>query len=454
MIRALACLLAILLLVGTLVACGQKANGTDNGALSTTDTTTGTTLSSTTTADPAGDTDDSSSVSKKTTATVRTTVIPSNKPTVSVLTPPKTTASITANKTTTKKTTTTKPITGQALVAIDEDDYYGRSLLSGDLRKAYDRIADAVEDLDTSVSLADLSVPKDEIMRIMQYYRDDYPQHFYLDDDDISFSHTGTKVHTLTLHYTMSKSDVAAAKAKVEKAVDKLLEGIHGGMTAYERERLIYRRLIQHVTYNKKGGTAIYDLYGALVNRQAVCDGYAHALQYLLYRAGIPCIRVTGSSKGESHVWNMVKLSNKWYYVDVTWDDPIVTDVTDFVGYTYLNVTEAQIKQDHNIEPIKQDGQTISYSLPAATATDYNYFRQTGPTLSSFQYSKVLAHCRSVAADGDLWVGFKVTGSVNSFIEAFGEHYFDLQADVSGCFTLQYIQSIEPVDGIIYIYIK
>ena len=454
MTRALAILLAAVLLCGMFTACGEAVTPSGDGKSTTSVSTTTTTETEfdtdTSTSSQSGGRTTSLATQKATTTKKKTkpTTIPTvPKPVTSVLTPPKTTSA--RHTTTTKKPTTTKPVAVKPLVAIDPDDYYGRMQLSGDLRKAYDRIVEAVESVEKTVDFEGLSVPKTEIMRVIQHYRDDYPQHFYLSNDGLSFAHSGGKVHTLSLTYTMSKSEVAAAKSKLQKQVDALLKDVHGGLTAYERERILYHRLINHVTYTASSDPEIYTMYGALVNKQAVCDGYSHALQYLLYCAGIECIRVSGDSKGIAHVWNMVKLSDKWYHVDVTWDDPLIAGINDFAGYSYFNVTEAQIKQDHNI--VQQEN---GYSRPAATATDFNYFKQTGPTLSSFNYSKVLAHCRAVAASGECWAGFKVTGSVDAFIAAFSSRYFDLQAAVPGYFKRQYIQHVESVGDTVYINIK
>ena len=68
---------------------------------------------------------------------------------------------------------------------------------------------------------------------------------------------------------------------------------------------------------------------GALIKNKVVCEGYAKAFKYLLDSLKIECILVSGtainsSGESESHMWNYVKLDDKWYAVDVTWDDPII----------------------------------------------------------------------------------------------------------------------------------
>ena len=70
-------------------------------------------------------------------------------------------------------------------------------------------------------------------------------------------------------------------------------------------------------------------VYGAFVSRKAVCEGYARAYKCILDELGINNILVTGTATNsngdnENHMWNYVLLNNKWYAVDVTWDDPII----------------------------------------------------------------------------------------------------------------------------------
>lgn len=57
-----------------------------------------------------------------------------------------------------------------------------------------------------------------------------------------------------------------------------------------------------------------------------VCEGYAKAFSVLCNQFGIENAIISGvsvnnSGKTEGHMWNQVKLADKWYAVDVTWDD-------------------------------------------------------------------------------------------------------------------------------------
>lgn len=69
----------------------------------------------------------------------------------------------------------------------------------------------------------------------------------------------------------------------------------------------------------------------------AVCEGYALAFEHLMHQAGIPCSYVSGDARHEGlnetddrgHAWNVVKIDNRWYEVDTTWDDHDISDFQD-----------------------------------------------------------------------------------------------------------------------------
>lgn len=77
-----------------------------------------------------------------------------------------------------------------------------------------------------------------------------------------------------------------------------------------------------------------HSITGFFENQTIVCDGYAKLFQYLMLRAGIDCLRVTGSTFSKDlameldidHSWNKVRLDGQWYNVDLCWTDTVGTN--------------------------------------------------------------------------------------------------------------------------------
>lgn len=117
-------------------------------------------------------------------------------------------------------------------------------------------------------------------------------------------------------------------KVAINAETDKVLALIDESMTDLEKVIVIHDYLCINVEYAYEdylAGTVSNDahsLKGALLDKTAVCDGYASAFQYFMSLLNIPCNFISGTSEGVGHAWNQVCLNGKWYLVDVTWDDP------------------------------------------------------------------------------------------------------------------------------------
>lgn len=120
-----------------------------------------------------------------------------------------------------------------------------------------------------------------------------------------------------------------AEEEKVTERVQKIIRDLHfGQMDDVQKVRAVTDYLCAHVRYDTvhaknpehhRKATA----YAALVQGQAVCQGYAAAAYRLLREAGIPVRIVTGTAGeyAEFHAWNLVFADGLYYNLDVTWDD-------------------------------------------------------------------------------------------------------------------------------------
>ena len=82
------------------------------------------------------------------------------------------------------------------------------------------------------------------------------------------------------------------------------------------REEKIYTLLCDKIVYTHDSPFD-QSLAAALIDGKCVCNGYAQSMVYLCNLANIDCIMLVS----DAHAWNMVKLDNVWYYIDVTWMD-------------------------------------------------------------------------------------------------------------------------------------
>ena len=135
-----------------------------------------------------------------------------------------------------------------------------------------------------------------------------------------------------------SENDVNNAIFKLENIKNNVIEQIKYD-NDYNKILKLHNILANSIEYNSTSDKKnSHNIYGALINRKTVCEGYAKSLKYMLDSLNIECILVSGNAtnstgKTESHMWNYVKLNDNWYGVDITWDDPIIIG-----GYSKNNI--------------------------------------------------------------------------------------------------------------------
>lgn len=121
----------------------------------------------------------------------------------------------------------------------------------------------------------------------------------------------------------------------VNKKVAEAIKSFTG--TEYDKVLAAQIYLRSNVNYVESKDYLQHTAYGALVNKEAVCEGYAKAYKLLMDAMGIPCDVVIN----EEHAWNVVCLEGKWYLVDVTNDDTSGNGMNFFLlGMDALTVDE------------------------------------------------------------------------------------------------------------------
>lgn len=176
-----------------------------------------------------------------------------------------------------------------------------------------------------------------------------------------------------------SKEQIDEAQKEIELVKNEILERIEG-KSDVEKIKYIHDYLIDTIEYDQtlvKDNS--YNIYGALVSKSCVCEGYAKAFQYLLSEANLESIIVTGNAtnsdgKTENHAWNYVKINEEWYAVDTTWDDPILIGgavLTNNIKYRYFLKGSKTMDRNHTVcNKFTTDGQ--DFEFPELSIKDYS----------------------------------------------------------------------------------
>ena len=116
---------------------------------------------------------------------------------------------------------------------------------------------------------------------------------------------------------------------------------INDSMDTLTKIRTIHDYIINTTKYDE---AQIYpdssNAYGLFMNGYAVCGGYSDAMSFFLIKMGIPNIKISN----ESHIWNLVKIDDSWYHLDLTWDDPVTSDNSDILDHIFFMIDTQTLK--------------------------------------------------------------------------------------------------------------
>ena len=225
----------------------------------------------------------------------------------------------------------------------------------------------------------------------IEAYNYDNPDVFYLSPNKMYLNiETTTKINSVTHKVYISNkqeekylTDEFSSKEQVNNAL-KQIEDVKNEIlqnrksNTYENIKIVHDYLIENIEYDTSiSKENIYNIYGAMVNKQSVCEGYAKSFKYLMDALAIPCTLVIGeatNSEGqtENHAWNYVQVDNNWYAVDCTWDDPIST--TGWVSQAsknryFLKGSEDMLKKHTPNGQFTEGGKIFNY--PELSTSNY-----------------------------------------------------------------------------------
>jgi transglutaminase-like protein len=251
-------------------------------------------------------------------------------------------------------------------------------------------------------------ISSDDLMYIFKCLYNDTPSFYFV---DLSLC----KFIKITTGYVFIK-DFIYSEEKIKGYDKAIVEGlkifkdryIRDEMSDYEKEMVIHDYLVKTVTYDEESikeeeqhirHGEIYNILGPLLRKKAVCWGIACAFKLICDYCQIKCFVVVGDALpiiegAAGHAWNIVRLEDENYHVDVTWDIKKKGDIS-FI-YDYLNLDDHLIKMDH----AWNDG-----IYPPCKALKYNYYNRN--KLYVRKLDQIPDYIRNSIASGGKFITFK-----------------------------------------------
>ncbi len=225
----------------------------------------------------------------------------------------------------------------------------------------------------------------DMIEKAFNCVMNDHPELFYIN----GYVYTEYQINN-NLYLNFSGKYIYSPEEKIEKEKEIelktafVLNNINKLNTDYDKTKYIYEYVITNTEYVASSEDN-QNILSVMINKESVCQGYAKTVQYLLDKAGVKSVFLTGYTiNGIKHAWNMVYLDNKPYFIDATWGDGVYQteeDEKEEINYDYFCFTSDSLSKTHIIENV--------VNIPECTSMEMNYYVKEGLYFEDYDEEKI-----------------------------------------------------------------
>lgn len=267
---------------------------------------------------------------------------------------------------------------------------YGYLSLDISEKEIYNSIVDGAKNYAGEVKIS-REITKERLEEICEMIFIEENSLYYLSDEyTVTMNALTGKVTSVILEYKYDFEELAYLNTMTEEKVAEILSETDENMSDVDKLKIFHDKIIFGCRYETEGryvGTP----FGALVDGNALCEGYARAMAILCNKAGIENMIATGTqyntdSDGntteEAHMWNMIKVDGEWYNMDVTWDDPASIKGgrelgDDYISYSYFLIPDNELRPTLSVR-------TDLVEPPTAYSLENNYFVYYGYYAESY----------------------------------------------------------------------
>ena len=148
----------------------------------------------------------------------------------------------------------------------------------------------------------------------------------------------------LTINKVYTEEDIQVLNTKVQKIINKKIKK---NMSNKQKIKTIHDYIINNGRYatdkiRKKHPNKDYNKANdILIEGVGLCSAYSDAMALFLYEFGIDNYKIAS----DNHIWNLVKINNKWLHLDLTWDDPVTQTGVQKLEDIFMLIDNKELKE-------------------------------------------------------------------------------------------------------------
>ncbi len=228
------------------------------------------------------------------------------------------------------------------------------------------------------------------------------------------------------------KKEIYLSKiSKVDAEINHLVLSVNQEENIVTKYRLIYNWLTTNVYYDYDDASReeinlnSHNIYGAIVEKKAVCDGISDAFKYICNKCDLPCITIRGNTESTvnddsiGHQWNIVPIYGTWFLVDCTFDlrttknsDTSINNSTEFtytvpfIANHFLQVDiefEGRTSLYDGVPGYSKESKMCNNSFLRTTSLDNLYYSSSIETLEGIAFYSNADYVLMPAPGGDIF---------------------------------------------------
>ncbi len=170
---------------------------------------------------------------------------------------------------------------------------------------------------DESCSIGNFGLNEEQLHTAYCFLYYDCPELFQVTNGYSQLSRNGT-VTEISFDYILDANRYLIFRDETAEIINNLKKEAEG-LDDLKKEFYVAGYLRDNCVYDSANplcGTP----YAALCLGYGKCDAFARAFQWVMQEMGIPCLHIDGpgSDNTAAHAWNIVRIGNKFYELDVT----------------------------------------------------------------------------------------------------------------------------------------
>lgn len=215
-------------------------------------------------------------------------------------------------------------------------------------------------------------------------------------------------VSSVFFTYKYSQGEYALYRKLFENTAGALLAQVEPGWSDLEKALFLHDSIVAQYAYDLYYKNA--DVYSFITEGTGVCQAYTLYYGYLLTCLGIENQPVV--SKSMNHVWNQVKIEGQYYHVDLTWDDPVLSEINagvpGRVAHKYFLLSDEKLGADHEDYTAPYPCASSRFDERAWQKSNARFVFASGGWYCYmngclYSYDSVSDTLRSVYETGDVW---------------------------------------------------